>query len=298
MQGETATVKVTPDTRYRKGREDAKFADLKVGDHIGVHGEKTGDNAFAAQAVMIAPPGGFQGGMGRGEGGPGGMGGVLLAHKATKEGRIAVEVITGEDSAFVDIIVPAVVFTDPEVAWCGLTEAEAKGRAETDGWIVREDAGRGWRRVVASPIPQRIVEADAIHKLIENGFVVVAVGGGGIPVVRENGAFTGIEAVIDKDRASALLASRLPVDYFIISTDADRVYRDYRKPTQQPIDRATADEVERDYRAGQFPPGNMGPKIESALRFLRSGGREVIITSYDLLADAVRGKAGTHITAS
>jgi carbamate kinase len=114
--------------------------------------------------------------------------------------------------------------------------------------------------------------------------------------VRENGALVGIEAVIDKDRASALLASRLGVDLFVISTDADRVYLDYRRPTERPIDRATAGEMRRYYEAGQFPPGNMGPKIESALRFLESGGREVVITSYERLAEAVDGEAGTHVT--
>jgi carbamate kinase len=102
--------------------------------------------------------------------------------------------------------------------------------------------------------------------------------------------------VIDKDRASALLAARLGVDLFIISTDADRVYVNYKKPDQRPLDRVTADEMAQHYADGQFPPGNMGPKIESALRFLRDGGREVIITSYERLFDAVRGDAGTHIT--
>jgi len=177
------------------------------------------------------------------------------------------------------------------------SRADAEERARHLGWKIVEDAARGYRRVVPSPEPVEIVEEDAIRLMMTSGALVIALGGGGIPVVRENGGFAGIEAVIDKDRASSLLACRLQVDYFIISTDADRVYRNYRKPAQQPIDRATADEIERDYRAGQFPPGNMGPKIESALRFLRSGGREVIITSYEHLAEAVRGKAGTHITA-
>jgi carbamate kinase len=178
------------------------------------------------------------------------------------------------------------------------SRVDAEERARQFGWQIVEDAARGYRRVVPSPEPMEIVEENAIRQMMMSGALVIALGGGGIPVVRENGGFAGIEAVIDKDRASALLACRLPVDYFIISTDADRVYRDYRKPTQQPIHQATADDMERDYRAGQFPPGNMGPKIESALRFLRAGGREVIITSYEHIPDAVRGKAGTHITAT
>jgi carbamate kinase len=124
---------------------------------------------------------------------------------------------------------------------------------------------------------------------------VVACGGGGIPVVQENGGLRGVEAVIDKDRASALLASQLGVDIFAISTDTDYVYLDYKKPTQQPLLRVSASELEEHSRAGHFPPGNMGPKIESALSFLKSGGQEVVITSYEHLCEAIAGRAGTHI---
>jgi carbamate kinase len=173
---------------------------------------------------------------------------------------------------------------------------EAESRREKLGWAIVEDAARGWRRVVPSPEPLEIVEEHAIRRLIDTGCLVIAVGGGGIPVVRSGrGELHGVEAVIDKDRASALLATRLKADFFIISTDADRVYVNYRKPDQRPLLRVTAAEVEGHSREGQFPPGNMGPKIESALRFLRDGGREVIITSYERLLDAVRGDAGTHI---
>jgi carbamate kinase len=172
---------------------------------------------------------------------------------------------------------------------------EAETRREQQGWTVVEDAARGWRRVVPSPEPLEIVEEVSIRALIDTGALVIAVGGGGIPVMRSGRGYRGVEAVIDKDRASALLASRLGVDLFIISTDADRVYVNYKKPDQRPIDRATVDDMARYYDEGQFPPGNMGPKIESALRFLRAGGQEVIITSYERLPDAVRGTAGTHI---
>jgi carbamate kinase len=175
------------------------------------------------------------------------------------------------------------------------SRADAEERRRQLGWHIVEDASRGYRRVVPSPEPIEIVEESTIRALLEQDVLVIAVGGGGIPVTRENGRLQGIEAVIDKDRASAVLASRLGVDYFIISTDSDRVYRDYRKPTEQPLDYVDVAEVQRDYDAGQFPPGNMGPKIESALRFLRNGGGEVIITSYEHLAEAVRGQAGTHI---
>jgi carbamate kinase len=175
------------------------------------------------------------------------------------------------------------------------SRAEAEHRKRLFGWHIVEDAARGYRRVVPSPEPIEIIEMPIIRALINEGMLVVACGGGGIPVVRTNGGIKGIEAVIDKDRASALLAAKLGVDLFIISTDADRVYFDYKKPTQRPLARVTAAEMESYYKNGQFPPGNMGPKIESALRFLQAGGREVIITSYEYLGEAVAGRAGTHI---
>jgi carbamate kinase len=175
------------------------------------------------------------------------------------------------------------------------SRGEAEERKRLFGWHIVEDAARGYRRVVPSPEPIEIIEMPIIQALINEGMLVVACGGGGIPVVRTNGGIKGIEAVIDKDRASALLAAKLGVDLFIISTNADRVYIDYKKPTQRPLLRVTAAEMETYYKNGQFPPGNMGPKIESALRFLQAGGREVIITSYEYLGEAVAGRAGTHI---
>jgi carbamate kinase len=174
---------------------------------------------------------------------------------------------------------------------------EAEERRDRCGWTVVEDAARGWRRVVPSPEPLDIIEESSVRCLIDAGALVIAVGGGGIPVMRVGRGLRGVEAVIDKDRASALLAARLQVELFVISTDADRVYVNFKKPGQRPLGRVTAADVERHYHDGQFPPGNMGPKIESALRFLRDGGREVIITSSERLFDAVRGQAGTHITA-
>jgi carbamate kinase len=152
--------------------------------------------------------------------------------------------------------------------------------------------------VVPSPEPVEIVEEDVIRHLLDAGTLVIAAGGGGIPVVRTPDGLQGVEAVIDKDRVSALLASRLGVDCFIISTDAECVYVDYRKPTQRPLGLVTAADLEGFYATGQFPPGNMGPKVQSALRFLRNGGREVIITSYEHLRDAVHGDAGTHVVRS
>lgn len=176
------------------------------------------------------------------------------------------------------------------------SKAVAEERARALGWQIVEDAARGYRRVVPSPEPIEIVEEPVVRMLLAQGVLVIAAGGGGIPVVRTAGGLQGVEAVIDKDRVSALLAQRLGVDCFIISTDADRVYVDYRRPTQRPLEEVTLDEIQRHYDAGQFPPGNMGPKIESAIRFLRAGGREVIITSYEHIREAVRGRAGTRIT--
>ncbi len=175
------------------------------------------------------------------------------------------------------------------------SRAVAEERQRLQGWHIVEDAGRGYRRVVPSPEPLEIVEIESIRRLVENGALVIACGGGGIPVIRRNGRLEGVEAVIDKDRASSLLACELGVDLFAITTDTEFVYLDYKKPTQRPLIRISAVEIEAHLRAGQFPPGNMGPKIESALRFLRRGGREVIITAYEHLCAAVAGAAGTHI---
>lgn len=178
------------------------------------------------------------------------------------------------------------------------SRADAEEKKRQLGWQIVEDAARGYRRVVPSPEPVEIVELDAIRDLVEQGVLVVCTGGGGIPVMRVEGKLMGVEAVIDKDRASALLASLLKVDVFAISTDTDFVYLNYRKPGQTPITAATPAEMEEHHRAGHFPPGNMGPKIESALRFLANGGQEAIITSYEHLCEAMTGLAGTHIVSA
>jgi len=175
------------------------------------------------------------------------------------------------------------------------SRAEAEEHRRLLGWEIVEDALRGYRRIVPSPQPVEIVEADVIHDLVELGVLVIACGGGGIPVARKNGAFQGVEAVIDKDRASALLASLLGMDRFIISTDTEYVYLNYKTPEQQPLRPVTAGELEAYGKAGHFPPGNMGPKVESALQFLRNGGKECIITSCEHLGETIAGKVGTHI---
>jgi carbamate kinase len=172
---------------------------------------------------------------------------------------------------------------------------QAEERHRQLGWEIVEDAARGYRRVVPSPEPVEIVELEVIRELMNRGTLVVACGGGGIPVVRREGQLRGVEAVIDKDRASALLASKLCVDIFAISTDVPCVYLDYKKPMQLQLHTVTASELEIHYKSGHFPPGNMGPKIESALRFLNAGGKEVVITSYEYLTEAVAGQMGTHV---
>jgi carbamate kinase len=175
------------------------------------------------------------------------------------------------------------------------SEEDAVQRREVLGWQMVEDANRGYRRVVASPEPLEIIEEEAIRTASKCGMLVIAAGGGGIPVVRDNGAIHGVDAVIDKDRASLLLASRLGVEMLIFTTDADYVYLDYRQPAQKALKRIRADEMRSYQEAGHFPPGSMGPKVEAALRFLDAGGKKVIITSLENLYDAVHGDAGTHI---
>jgi carbamate kinase len=175
------------------------------------------------------------------------------------------------------------------------SKADAEEKKRTLGWHIVEDAARGYRRVVPSPEPLEIVELDVIRSLVARDVLVISTGGGGIPVMRVNGQLQGLEAVIDKDRASALLAAELAVDLFAISTDTDYVYLNYKKPDQTPLTTLNVAQLVEYQRAGHFPPGNMGPKIESVIQFLRSGGKEAVITSFEHLCDAVHGCAGTRI---
>jgi len=176
------------------------------------------------------------------------------------------------------------------------SKEEAEQKKRRMGWQIVEDSARGYRRVVPSPEPREVFEQGIIKHLLDEGMIVIACGGGGIPVIEhENHRVEGSEAVIDKDRASALLAAALEVDLFAISTDARHVYLDFKKSTQRALDRVTADELQQYFDEGQFPPGSMGPKVESAIRFMRNGGKEVIITSFEYLTDAIEGSDGTHI---
>jgi len=163
-------------------------------------------------------------------------------------------------------------------------------------WKMKEDAGRGWRKVVPSPQPLEIVQLEAIKMLLQHGHSVIAGGGGGIPVIRDaSGFLVGVEAVIDKDRLSALLAAQLDADLFIILTGVSKVALDFGKPTQRWMDRLTATEARKHLAEGQFPAGSMGPKIESALAYLDAGGHEVLITTAEALAVEDPETVGTRI---
>ena len=178
------------------------------------------------------------------------------------------------------------------------TQKVAEEKIRLHGWTMVEDAARGYRRVVPSPQPLEILELEVIRQILDLGIIVIALGGGGIPVVvGEDHSVTGVEAVIDKDRASSLLATGLGLETFVISTDVDQVYLNYKQPTQRAVRRATADLMEHYLNEHQFASGSMGPKIEAAVRFIRNGGRDVYITLCDQLVEAVHGKAGTHISA-
>jgi carbamate kinase len=176
-----------------------------------------------------------------------------------------------------------------------MTESEAR-RYESEGWTVMEDAGRGWRRVVASPKPLAIQEINAIRALIMSDYIVIAVGGGGIPVVRdETGDLRGTFAVIDKDRASSLIAQMLRADLFMISTGVEKVAVHFNQPNQRALDQMTLSEARAYIAEGHFAPGSMLPKIEAAVEFVQMGGPVAIITDPPNLARALRGETGTRI---
>jgi len=194
-----------------------------------------------------------------------------------------------EDPAFKQPSKPIGSFMDEKLA------AE---RRDQDGWDVVEDAGRGWRRVIASPRPQRILEIEAIRRLLEHDIMVVAVGGGGIPVVMDaRGDLAGAAAVIDKDLATSLLARELGADLLIISTAIEQAYLDFKKPGQRPIARMTVAEAKRYLAEGHFAPGSMKPKIEAVVEFLETGGKQALITDPPHLLAALEGRAGTWVVA-
>ncbi|MBI5695405.1 MAG: carbamate kinase [Nitrospirae bacterium] len=177
------------------------------------------------------------------------------------------------------------------------TEAEAAILGMERGWTIAGDAGRGWRRVVPSPRPIRVVEAAAIKRLVEGGDIVIAAGGGGVPVVEAaDGRLSGVDAVIDKDMASAVLALQLGAKMLVILTSVDCVYLDYGTEFQRRVPRMDACEARAYLDAGQFAPGSMGPKVEAAALFIEGGGSEALVTSPEALADALGHRAGTWVS--
>jgi carbamate kinase len=178
------------------------------------------------------------------------------------------------------------------------TAKEAQQLRESKGWRMISDSGRGYRRVVPSPTPLEIVEKETIIRLFETGTVVIGVGGGGVPVIRDDkGKLHGVEAVLDKDRTAALLAKTLGVETLLILTDVQKVFVNYGKPDQRALERMTVQDCKNYLSEGQFPEGSMGPKIESAVSFLSgSTGRRVVIASLEMAEEALEGTAGTTIT--
>ncbi|MGB9590892.1 MAG: carbamate kinase [Candidatus Kryptoniota bacterium] len=172
---------------------------------------------------------------------------------------------------------------------------EAQSKAREFGWSIIEDSARGYRRVVPSPDPKEIVELEVIRRCIDDNTIVIAAGGGGIPVVYKNGNITGVEAVVDKDKTSALLASHLEISRLVISTDVDFVYLNYVSSSRTAIKSMRTEEAKRFLAEGHFGTGSMKPKIEAALNFLSTGGKEVIITNSENLVGAISGQNGTHI---
>lgn len=217
-----------------------------------------------------------------------------LANEFRRRGmhKQAVSVVT---QVLVDANDPA--FRNPTKGIGGYLNEEQAEMFRREGWTVIDDAGRGYRRMIASPIPKRIVELDAIKALIAQGFIVISTGGGGIPVIEdENGNLRGTYAVIDKDRATALLATGIQADLFLISTAVEKVALNYNKPNQQWLDRMTLSEARRYMEEGHFAEGSMKPKIEAVIAFLENGGKQALITNPENIARALAGETGTWIT--
>jgi carbamate kinase len=195
-------------------------------------------------------------------------------------------VVSEDDEAFQNPTKPIGVFYGKE---------DADALARDKGYRMIMDANRGYRRVVPSPRPLEIVEADIIARLIKSGAVVIAAGGGGIPVVRSGSEILGVEAVIDKDRAAAVLGEMIQAERLVILTSVPEVYVRFGMPEQKALRRIKLAEIKKLYERGEFPPGSMGPKIEAAIEFLESGGKRVIISDATMLLDACKGHVGTHI---
>ncbi len=203
---------------------------------------------------------------------------------------VVTQVLVDEDDpAFEKPSKPVGPFFDQE-------HAQKQEKEKGESWV--EDSGRGWRRVVASPQPIKIMEKELINDLIENKRIVIAAGGGGIPVVEKDNGLKGVEAVIDKDRAGCILAQNTNSDFFLILTDVDNVMINYGTAEEKALREVSISEIEKHLADGQFGQGSMEPKVESAVKFVREGGKKAVITSLDKVTKAVRGQAGTIITAN
>lgn len=208
---------------------------------------------------------------------------------------IAKHAATVVTQCLVDAADPA--FKNPTKPIGSFVDEKGAQQLRAQGKHVVEDSGRGWREVVASPQPQEIVEAPAIKQLIESGFMVVACGGGGIPVVKEGGELKGVAAVIDKDFASSLLAGEIGAELLLISTGVEQVMLHYNTPQQRALDRMTLAEARQYIEEGHFAAGSMLPKIQAAVRFVEAGGKQALITDPPNIARALRGETGTWISA-
>lgn len=214
----------------------------------------------------------------------------VLAHA----GRGDIPVATIVTQVLVDKADPA--FENPTKPVGPFYSAEEAKRLQAEkGWHVVEDAGRGWRRVVPSPDPKEIVEREAIRLLVENRAIVVASGGGGIPVIKEDGTYRGVEAVIDKDLAGARLAEDVGAAVFLILTDVDRVRLNYKKPGEKVLDRLTVAEAKGYAQQGHFAKGSMEPKVKACVRFIEAGGERAVIASLAQAVEAAEGRAGTQV---
>lgn len=228
------------------------------------------------------------------EGGMGFMVEQCLKNRLKNEG-INREVVTVITQVIVDKNDPAIKNPTKFIGQF-YSKEEAESFAKERGWVMKKDSNRGYRRVVPSPVPKEIVEKKTIKTLVENGAVVIAAGGGGIPVFYdENVTLQGIEGVIDKDRASAVLARDIQAELLLILTGVEKVFLNFGTLLQKELDKITLAEAKQFLAEGHFPPGSMGPKIEAAISFLEAGGKEVIITSIDKAHEAVSGNAGTKI---
>jgi carbamate kinase len=209
----------------------------------------------------------------------------IAKHAVTVVSQVLVD---RDDPAFQNPTKPIGSFMD---------EASALKHQQEEGWTVVEDAGRGWRRVVPSPAPVRIIEQDTIVALARAGFVVIGIGGGGVPVIEdENGNLVGVEAVIDKDLASSLLARSIHADLFVIPTEVEKVALNFKKPGQKWLDHMTLAEAKQYLTEGHFLKGSMAPKIEAVIQYLEQGGKKALITNPENVMRALEGKTGTHIT--